>query len=255
MRARTPSVQRLLSSCDWLARRKSDGRFLACRVEDGTTRQWRSLLRTDALRHATEIRALASAASRSSATSTADSRQFVEFQPDRFAREIGADYASRTGLVPVAEPARLVFAGYDRFQRALWLSAQAASAWRRMREAAARDEVRVDAISGFRSRAYQVGIFQRKQARGQSLPEILAVNAAPGFSEHHSGHALDIGTPGEPPAEESFESTPAFAWLTQHAARFGFAMSYPRNNPHGIAYEPWHWLWHPRALQVDSVRA
>ena len=74
-----------------------------------------------------------------------------------------------------------------------------------------------------------------------AVEQILAVNAAPGYSEHHGGYALDIGTPGEPPAEESFEATDAFAWLARHAPAHGFAMSYPRDNLHGIVYEPWHW--------------
>ncbi|MFX5776691.1 D-alanyl-D-alanine carboxypeptidase family protein, partial [Acinetobacter baumannii] len=52
------------------------------------------------------------------------------------------------------------------------------------------------------------------------------MNAAPGFSEHHSGHALDIGTPGDAPAEESFETTDAFAWLQAHAGGHGFHLSY-----------------------------
>ena len=68
---------------------------------------------------------------------------------------------------------------------------------------------------------------------------------APGFSEHHGGCALDIGTPDEPPAEASFEATPAFAWLQANADGHGFAMSYPRGNPHGIVYEPWHWRYDP----------
>src|SRR5690606_41627176 len=72
---------------------------------------------------------------------------------------------------------------------------------------------------------------------------ILEVNAAPGWSEHHSGRAVDISAPGEPPAEESFEATPAFAWLRANAAGLGFTMSYPRDNPHGIVYEPWHWRY------------
>ena len=49
------------------------------------------------------------------------------------------------------------------------------------------------------------------------------------------------GPPGEPPAEESFERTAAFDWLRTHAGAHGFTMSYPRDNPHGIVYEPWHW--------------
>ena len=85
------------------------------------------------------------------------------------------------------------------------------------------------------------GIFERKRARGLPIDAILRVNAAPGFSEHHAGTTLDIGAPDEPAAEASFEATPAFAWLERHGGRHGFHMSYPRDNPHGIVYEPWHW--------------
>jgi len=106
--------------------------------------------------------------------------------------------------------------------------------------------VHLEAISGFRSHAYQLGIFHRKLARGLSVAQILAVNTAPGFSEHHGGFALDIGTAGEPPAERTFEHTPAFAWLCANAERFGFHLSYPRDNPHGIVYEPWHWAHRAR---------
>ena len=56
---------------------------------------------------------------------------------------------------------------------------------------------------------------------------------APGYSEHHAGTAMDIGTPDQPPAEESFEATPAFAWLHRRGGDFGFALSYPRGNRHG----------------------
>jgi D-alanyl-D-alanine carboxypeptidase len=112
-----------------------------------------------------------------------------------------------------------------------------------MREAALREDVVLDAISGYRSHDYQLGIFERKLARGLSVDDILTVNAAPGYSEHHSGLALDIGTPDEPPAEESFERTQAFAWLRDNAGEYDFVMSYPRDNPHGIVYEPWHWCW------------
>jgi D-alanyl-D-alanine carboxypeptidase len=112
-----------------------------------------------------------------------------------------------------------------------------------MRRRAGDDGVVLEAISGYRSHDYQLGIFERKLARGQTVQQILTVNAAPGYSEHHSGNALDIGTPGEAPAEESFEKTAAFDWLTAHAGDSGFIMSYPRDNPHGIVYEPWHWYF------------
>ena len=144
------------------------------------------------------------------------------------------------------------FAGFDRYRRPLWLHVAAARAWQHMCEAALRDDVVLEAISGYRSHDYQLGIFERKLARGQSVDEILAVNAAPGYSEHHSGLALDIGAPGEPPAEESFEATSAFAWLTANAGDFGYVMSYPRDNPHGIVYEPWHWMLRSGAGTSDD---
>ena len=104
-------------------------------------------------------------------------------------------YAGDSGLPLEPEPCLLHFAGRDRFARPLWMHCAAAQGWRRMRLHAAQDGIALDAISGFRSHAYQLGIFERKLARGLSVAEILKVNAAPGFSEHHSGYALDIGTP------------------------------------------------------------
>jgi len=156
-------------------------------------------------------------------------------------------YAARTGLAPQPEPADLTLAGFDRYRRPLWLVTNAARAWARMQAAARADGIVLETISGYRSHAYQMGIVRRKLEHGLGLGQILAVNAAPGFSEHHSGAALDIGTPGEPPLEASFETTLAFAWLCAHAGRFGFGLSYPRGNPHGMVYEPWHWRYSDKA--------
>jgi D-alanyl-D-alanine carboxypeptidase len=153
------------------------------------------------------------------------------------------DYAQRSNLPLMPEPPRLRHAGMDGYGRPLWLLPGCSECWQRMRDAARSDGIRLHAISGFRGFDYQRGIVERKLARGQSITRILQVNAAPGFSEHHTGRAIDIGSPGEPAAEESFELTAAFAWLCQNAGAFGFRLSYPRNNPHGIAYEPWHWFW------------
>ena len=117
------------------------------------------------------------------------------------------DYASRTGLPRQAEPALLVDAGRDAFGRRAWLQPAAARDWRRMRAAAAADGVTLQLVSAFRHAAYQTRLFERKLARGATIEQILGVNAAPGYSEHHSGRAIDLTTPGCAPAEEAFEDT------------------------------------------------
>ncbi|UYB51242.1 D-alanyl-D-alanine carboxypeptidase family protein [Xanthomonas sp. AM6] len=245
LRARGNADARLLAQATWLLRRKRDGRYLAVASAPGLHALVPRLM------HEPGIDAALDRLDALPARRQPDDDALLPLSAlhERLA-SLGldaGDYARRTGLPIQAEPATLCAAGRDRYRRPLWLSAGAARAWQALQRAAAREGVVLEAISGYRSHDYQLGIFARKFARGQSLPQILQVNAAPGYSEHHSGDALDIGTPGEPPAEESFERTPAFAWLRAHAADFGYRMSYPRDNPHGIVYEPWHWRWHAQA--------
>lgn len=126
------------------------------------------------------------------------------------------------------------------------LAPETAAAWRKMKQAAADAGVQLLLVSGFRSIGHQAEIIRRKLAAGQSIQEILAVNAAPGFSEHHTGRAADIATPGTRPLTEEFETSTAFRWLQANAATFGFRMPYGRGNRFGFVYEPWHWS------QVDA---
>jgi len=156
------------------------------------------------------------------------------------------DYGRKCGLRRVREPRKLAFIGHDTQKRPQLLAPRAARAWQRMRDAAAEDGIELCVVSAFRSIEYQLGILQRKLARSQTIAEILRVSAAPGYSEHHSGRALDLTTPGFAALEEEFARSPAFAWLRKHGRRYGFGLSYPRDNPHGISYEPWHWCWHAK---------
>ena len=119
----------------------------------------------------------------------------------------------------------------------------AARAWLAMRTAAAKDGIELQLVSAFRSYAFQAALIRSKLQRGLALDAVLCINAPPGYSEHHSGHAVDIGSADCGPLEEAFEQTSAFAWLSQYAASYGFAMSYPRGNAQGFLYEPWHWCW------------
>ena len=156
---------------------------------------------------------------------------------------IPADYAARRQLELCEEAAELVSIGADVLGREQKLTPQAAQAWREMCTAAERDGIQLLVVSAFRSFDYQRALIRRKLDNGRSIADILRINTAPGYSEHHTGRALDITTPDCPPLERGFESTRAFTWLTRHAAHHGFRLSYPRDNPHGISYEPWHWAY------------
>jgi zinc D-Ala-D-Ala carboxypeptidase len=159
---------------------------------------------------------------------------------------IPADYAAQRALTPYVEAAEseLVHVAINPDGRAVRLLPAAAEAWQAMRTAAVASGIELVAISGFRSVARQTEIIREKLAAGHNIADILRSVAAPGFSEHHTGRAIDIGSPEHIELDEDFERTAAFRWLQRHAGEFGFTLSYPRNNAHGIVYEPWHWCWH-----------
>jgi D-alanyl-D-alanine carboxypeptidase len=163
-------------------------------------------------------------------------------QPARLRNSLGipSDYGARRGLKPQREAIRLVSAGRDTDGRPLRLAPRAAAAWKRMRSAAARDGIVLLGVSGHRGAGRQAEIIRAKLASGQKIGEILRWVAAPGYSQHHTGRAIDIGSPGETDLAGSFARTPEFRWLRRRAGAFGFRMSYPPGNRHGIAYEPWH---------------
>jgi zinc D-Ala-D-Ala carboxypeptidase len=121
------------------------------------------------------------------------------------------------------------------------LAPSTARSWHQMKQTAALAGVELLLVSGFRSIRQQTDLFRQKLAAGQEIEAILRVNAAPGFSEHHTGRAVDIATPGTRPLTAEFETSKAFAWLKTNATTFGFTMPYGRGNAFGFEFEPWHW--------------
>ena len=124
------------------------------------------------------------------------------------------------------------------------LHRDAAQAFLAMQRAAQAEGVILVPLSGFRTRQQQQELFFAVKAeRRQQVTERAQVSAPPGYSEHHTGYALDIGDGRQPEThlQAAFEQTAAFAWLQKRAAQFHFELSFPRNNPQGISYEPWHW--------------
>lgn len=154
---------------------------------------------------------------------------------------IPRNYAEDRQLRYYAEASGLVEVGPNLVGRMQHLVPEAAARWAEMSEAAGADGVRLLIVSGFRSFDYQAELIRKKLSGGQAITDILTVVAAPGFSQHHAGAAVDIATPGSRPLTEEFEQSEAFGWLRERAESFGFSMTYPRRNRFGFIYEPWHW--------------
>lgn len=144
-------------------------------------------------------------------------------------------------LYPAAE--RLAVADLDHKGRAFLMTPAAGRAWQAMKAAAAADGIEIYLISAYRSVERQAEIIRAKLDAGAAIADILTVLAPPGYSEHHTGRAVDLTCPDAPAVQQGFELTAAFAWLKANANRFGFVMSYPPGNASGYCYEPWHWCF------------
>ena len=120
----------------------------------------------------------------------------------------------------------------------------AANKFKQMQAAAKADGINLTAISGFRDTETQDHLFFGvKEQRVQDAAKRAEVSAPPGYSEHHTGYAIDIGDGNAPETnlETSFGDTAAFRWLEQNALKYSFELSFPADNKQGVSYEPWHW--------------
>ena len=114
-----------------------------------------------------------------------------------------------------------------------------------MKDAAAKDGIFLVFLSGFRSIQLQNEIFYSlKSLRKQNASERARVSAPPGYSEHSTGFAIDIGDAQnrETDFEITFEDTKAFQWLIKNASKYHFKMSFDKNQS-SVDYEPWHWRY------------
>ena len=103
----------------------------------------------------------------------------------------------------------------------------------KMRDEAKKEGIYLVFLSGYRSINLQNEIFYSlKSFRNQEASERARVSAPPGYSEHSTGFAIDIGdaTQRETDFETEFEKTDAFKWLIKNAAKFHFKLSFTKDN-------------------------
>jgi zinc D-Ala-D-Ala carboxypeptidase len=169
---------------------------------------------------------------------------------------------SRYGHLPYAEDSsdRLVSVGSygtGENQRTEYLDKDAAATFTQMKSDAAASGVNLVAISGFRSIADQLKLFERQIKRQGSETAASRLSAPAGYSEHHTGFALDIGDGARPETDVKFEfeNTKAYQWLQANGRRYGVELSFSANNIQGVSFEPWHWRFtsSPYATAIFSV--
>ena len=138
------------------------------------------------------------------------------------------------------------------------LHADAAEALVAMQQAARAEGIELRVLSAFRSIATQKHIFfDVKSERNQSAQQRAQVSAPPGYSEHSTGYAVDLGDARNPATNLSvvFENTAAFTWLQTHANRFHYRLSFPVGNGQGVSYEPWHWRFEGSAEALKTFES
>jgi len=125
------------------------------------------------------------------------------------------------------------------------LKSSAASAYSKMVKAAARDGVRIRAVSGYRSYARQAELYNYyTRIYGQSYAS--KISAIPGTSEHQTGLAIDVGNHNRACGLQAcFANTPVGKWVAKNGHKYGFILRYPKGQESvtGYSYEPWHFRY------------
>lgn len=148
------------------------------------------------------------------------------------------DYDYEGNLTTI--PTKYINGSLNQIDKDVWPYMQA------MLDAAWAEGVQLYVRSPYRSYATQKMLFQNQVERclkkglsqSEAEAEAATVVTRPGTSEHNTGFSADFNI-----AEDSFESTPMFTWMQQHAADYGFVLRFPKDKQDktGIVYESWHY--------------
>jgi LAS superfamily LD-carboxypeptidase LdcB len=152
----------------------------------------------------------------------------------------------------------------------MWIRKDAYEAFLKMHEAAKKDGIHLKIISAARNFNRQKQIWEAKwtgarlvegKDLSKAIPEagkraykILEYSSMPGTSRHHWGTDIDLNNL-EPSWFKSGEGAKIYAWLSTHAADYGFCQPYTKkgeSRPHGYNEEHWHWSYQPVASKLTE---
>lgn len=138
----------------------------------------------------------------------------------------------------------------------------------KMKKAAAKDNIKIEVVSAYRSFQRQKEIFEGKYQRftgqgmtpEQAVEKIIEYSTIPGTSRHHWGTDLDLIDANAPRptnvlVPENFHGNGPYCnfktWLNNNSEKFGFFEVYTDNgNRKGFKYEPWHFSYAPVSIPM-----
>lgn len=131
---------------------------------------------------------------------------------------------------------------------------EARAAFEEMKAAAAQDGLNLSAFSTYRDFARQKQLYEGYVAKdGQQAAD--RYSARPGYSEHQTGLAFDIGEAGQEQhwASASFGDTDGGKWLAANAHEYGFILRYPEGSEQitGYMHESWHFRYVGKDLAAE----
>jgi LAS superfamily LD-carboxypeptidase LdcB len=141
-------------------------------------------------------------------------------------------------------PSRLVNPNVPSADRSkTMMTPEAAAALEALFAQAKKENIKLTAISGYRSYARQDAIYRSNVIKYGSATAANQFSARPGESEHQTGLAMDVSSPSVGNGlTQSYANTREGKWLKQNAPKFGFIVRYEKGKEHitGYQFEPWH---------------
>lgn len=118
-----------------------------------------------------------------------------------------------------------------------------APALEKMATAAKQDGITLNLQSGYRSYNFQVNLYN-SYVKSDGQTQADQESARPGYSEHQTGFAADLGGITAPSCNvaQCFAGTQEGKWLAAHAYEYGFIIRYTtaKQSVTGYEDEPWH---------------
>lgn len=144
----------------------------------------------------------------------------------------------------------------------------AKEAFNKMKAEAAKENIKMEVVSAYRSFQRQKEIFERKYRKfisdglssEDAIEKIIEYSTIPGTSRHHWGTDLDIIDANAPrPADvllpRNFHGNGPYCglkmWMDDNSEKFGFFEVYTDNGHRkGFKYEPWHFSYAPVSIPM-----